>query len=142
MSAEDRDLVPAERRGDLGVAGIAQPGALHVQGSETVGVPIEPARIGGCRRVAGQRLVRTPAVFPDGVDHSLLEGARHPWRVGGNVLDVGEGSARGQQIEQLAVQCSFALIFEVMNGEAGDDGVEWRVRLDRCALGGDRKSTR
>jgi hypothetical protein len=27
------------------------------------------------------------------------------------VLDVGEGPARGEQIEQLAVQCSFPLIF-------------------------------
>ena len=47
IAAEDRDLVPAERRGDLGVAGVAQPGELHVEGSETVGVPVEPVRIGG-----------------------------------------------------------------------------------------------
>ena len=42
------------------------------------------------------------------------------------MLDVGEGPARGQQIEQLAVERAFALVFQVMNGEAGDDGVERR----------------
>src|SRR5215213_8498489 len=96
ISAEDGDLVPAEWRNDLRVANLSEPGALHVQRSETVGVPVEPVRIGGCRRIAGQLLVGAPAVFPDGVDHRLVEGARHPWRVGSNMLDVGEGPARDQ----------------------------------------------
>ena len=52
------------------------------------------------------------------------------------MLDVGEGPARGQQIEQLAIERAFALVFQVMNGEAGDDGVERRVRRDRVAPGG------
>src|SRR3954447_18774225 len=103
ITAEDRELVPAEWRGDLRVAGIAQPGALGIQGSETVVVPVEPVRIGRRGRIEGQRMVGAPPVFPDGVDHPLLEGARHPRRVGGNMLDMGEGPARCQQVEQFAV---------------------------------------
>src|SRR5215217_1154001 len=131
IAAEDRELVPAEWSGDLRVAGVAQPGALHLQGSETVRFLVEPARVGGRGRVAGEYRVGAPAVFPDGVDHRLVEDARHPRRVGGNVLDVGEGPAWGQELEQLAVQCAFALIFQVVDGEAGDDGVKRRVRLNR-----------
>jgi hypothetical protein len=55
IAAEDRDLVPAERRGGLRLAGVAASGPQCIEGSETVVLPVEPVTVCRLSLPVGQR---------------------------------------------------------------------------------------
>ena len=104
-------LVPAV---DAGEAGLAQPGELHVDGCAAVFLLAEE-RVGDLLFCSSQCAnVGEPAE---------LIGFFELGCGTGDVVGVDEEAAGLERIEDGAKQSALAVVFEVMDGECGDDGV-------------------
>jgi hypothetical protein len=109
---------------DLAEAEVAQPAALFLDGDEDVGGSVRALEELPQHLLARDRLAVLAPPLPDVLGHGVVEDLFQVRRGTGDVLAVDEAAAVGEHLVDLAVQRPLALVGQVVDGEAADDGVE------------------